>query len=347
MNAGRRLIVCVLLMGMGLANAARADICANPQFFEQCPTADPAFAAIIHDFKIRNNGVLINPATLTCTAPVSAIPIAAWTDDLVVLQSLRAIYYMDKGRHGHLPWTPGTLYDWLKAGVGGIDISTTATYDHWAGQAYASQGDTANYFVVRAKNDTTRDFQRKWAGIATFIALMAHERRHGDPGFGFHVRCCPGQDPSNPNNACDQTYEENANLSPYGIQYWLVKNWINGNINVTMGCLSPADKTEAVNFMRSEVNMRANPATSAFCSSTPPVLTDANDPVAPCPQFCGKIKRIDPHIRTKPPLFYNPGDPPPIEKLNPARVNPQLIKPGVINPKVINPVMVNPQQVAH
>ncbi len=109
------MVFWLALVLLGLTNPARAYICDNAQFFEQCPTADPAFSKFITDFKIRKNGVLINPATLTCNAPVSAIPIAQWTDELVLLQSLRAIYYMDLGRSGHLPWTPGTLYDWLKA----------------------------------------------------------------------------------------------------------------------------------------------------------------------------------------------------------------------------------------
>lgn len=273
------------MMALSLSSSVQADICPNQQFFEQCPTADPAFSKFISDFKIRKNGVLINPATLTCTVPVSAMPIAQWTDELVLLQSLRAIYYMDLGRSGHLPWTPGTLYDWLKGGVGGIDISSATTYDYWAGQNYAATGDTANYFVMRAKNDTTRTFQKKWEGIALLISLIAHERRHGDGAAYTHVRCCPAQDPANPNNACDQTYSEDASMSPYAIQYWLEKHWVNGSLNVTMGCLPPVDLTEAVGLMRGDANLRVTPK-SSFCTNTPSVLTDANDPVAPCAGTC-------------------------------------------------------------
>lgn len=280
----RCLATGLAMLALSLSGPARADICPNQQFFEQCPTADPAFSKFIGDFKIRKDGVLINPATLTCTAPVSAMPIAQWTDELVLLQSLRAIYYMDLGRSGHLPWTPGTLYDWLKAGVGGINISTTAANDQYVGQIYVAQGDTANYFVMRAKPDTTRAFQKKWEGIALLISLIAHERRHGDGAAYNHVRCCPAQDPANPNSACDQTYSENASMSPYAIQYWLEKQWVNGYINVSMGCLPPADLTEAVALMRSDAN--AHVAPSNFCTSTPPALNDANDPVAPCAGTC-------------------------------------------------------------
>src|SRR6266566_8891322 len=201
-------------------NQAEAFICDNAQFFDECPTTDPIFATIVSDFKIRRDGVLINAATLTCTPPISTMAISAYTDELVLLQSLRAIYYMDLGRTNHLPWTSKALYDWLKEKIGGFEISSTSSYDFWAGQLFSSAGDTANYFVIRAKNDATREFQRKWAGpagISTMIGLTMHERRHGD-GIG-HVRCCSAQDPANPNNACDQTYDESLNLSPYGIQY--------------------------------------------------------------------------------------------------------------------------------
>ena len=295
---------------VGLTKPARAYICDNAQFFEQCPTADPIFATIINDFKIRRDGVLINAAALTCTPPISTMPISAYTDELVLLQALRAIYYMDLGRSNHLPWTSKTLYGWLKENLGGFEISATASYDYWGGQMYLSSGDAANYFVIRAKPDSTREFQRKWAGpagISTMISLMMHERRHGDGSVFNHVRCCPAQDPANPNNACDQTYDESVNLSPYGIQYWLEKNWISGYINVGVGCMAPADKTDAIYWMRQDVNSRVNPATSNFCTNTPPVLTDTNNPPAAsctCTGISGSSNG-EPHITTLDGLYYD------------------------------------------
>jgi hypothetical protein len=95
------------------------------------------------------------------------------------------------------------------------------------------------------------------------ITLMMHARRHGD-GIG-HVRCCPAQDPANPDNACDQTYDQSVNLSPYGIQYWLQKNWISGYINAGVGCMRPIAKADAIYWMRQDVN---------FCTNTPPVLNE-------------------------------------------------------------------------
>lgn len=293
---------------VGLTKPARAYICDNAQFFEQCPTADPIFATIVSDFKIRKDGVLINAAALTCTPPISTMPISAYTDELVLLQALRAIYYMDLGRSNHLPWTSKTLYGWLKEKVGGFEISTTATNDFWGGQMFLSAGDTANYFVIRAKSDSTREFQRKWAGpagISTMISLMMHERRHGDGAAFNHLRCCPAQDPANPNNACDQTYEETANLSPYGIQYWLEKNWISGYINVGVGCMTPTDQADAINWMRQDGNAHVN-APSNFCTNTPPVLTNTNNPPGGC--TCTGISGSssgEPHITTLDGLYYD------------------------------------------
>ena len=294
---------------LGLTNPARAYICDNAQFFEQCPTADPIFATIVNDFKIRRDGVLINAAALTCNPPISTMPISDYTDQLVLLQALRAIYYMDLGRSNHLPWTSKTLYGWLKENLGGFEISTTASNDHWGGQMFLSMGDTANYFVIRAKPDSTREFQRKWAGpagISTMITLMMHERRHGDGSAFSHLRCCPAQDPANPNNACDQTYEETANLSPYGMQYWLEKNWISGYIDVGVGCMTPANQADAISWMRQDVNPRVNPATSNFCTNTPPVLTNTNNPPGGC--TCTGISGSsngEPHITTLDGLYYD------------------------------------------
>src|SRR5215472_12355906 len=153
----KRIMATLLAFALvGPMNQAEAFICDNAQFFDECPTSDPIFAQIVSDFKIRRDGTLITPATLTCTPPISTMAISDYTDELVLLQALRAIYYMDLGRTNHLPWTSKALYDWLKENIGGFDISTTATYDFYAGQMFLNVGDMANYFVIRAKNDATR-----------------------------------------------------------------------------------------------------------------------------------------------------------------------------------------------
>jgi len=311
MNLKRITVFWLAIALIGQTIPARAWICNEP-FVEQCPTADPIFATIMSDFKIRRDGSPpIAAASVTCTPPISTMPISAYTDELVLLQALRAIYYMDLGRSSHLPWTPKTLYGWLKEVVGGFETSTTTPFDQYVGQKFLSTGDTANYFVIRAKDDATREFQRKWAGpagISSLIGLMMHERRHGD-GIS-HVRCCTAQDPTNPNNACDSTYNDAVNyspsgLSPYGIQYWLEKNWISGYINVGLGCMTPAAKADAIHWMRLDANVHVMPA-SNFCTATPAVLNDTNNPPGPCAACtAGGASTGEPHIRTLDGLYYD------------------------------------------
>lgn len=301
----KRKRISIFLLAIALISqpiSAEAWICNSAKFFEECPTTDPIVSNIISDFKIRKDGVLINAAALICTPPISTIPISAYTDELVLLQALRAIYYMDLGRSNYLPWSPKALYGWLKDKVGGFEISTSAALDQYVGQKFLSTGDTANYFVIRAKSDATREFQRKWEGIALLITLMMHERRHAD-GIG-HVRCCPAQDPASPTNACDQTYDQSVNLSPYGIQYWLEKNWVSGNIQAGVGCMSPTAKAEAIQLMRSDANGRVAP-TSNFCTNTPPVLNDTSNPPEGCTCNLNGSTTGEPHLKTFDGLYYD------------------------------------------
>jgi hypothetical protein len=86
-----------------LAGPAGGKICNIKTFLEKCPTLDPACSQIRKDFVIRREGVVAGD--VTCVGPISQLPIAQYTDELIVLQTLRTIYYLDKGRHGHSPWT--------------------------------------------------------------------------------------------------------------------------------------------------------------------------------------------------------------------------------------------------
>ncbi len=181
-------------------------------FLEQCPTSDPAISQILSDFTIKKDGVEVSD--FNCVEPISGLPIEQYTNELILLQGLRTIYYLDKGRTGHLPWTPSSLYDWLKSKVGGFNISSTTTYDHCCGL----WADGTRYFTIRDADESNRELDRSWRGIAGNIALMMHEARHVD-GFP-HTGCCPVG-----GSGCDQRYDE-TDLSPYGIQYWLFKNWL-------------------------------------------------------------------------------------------------------------------------
>jgi hypothetical protein len=88
---------------------------------DTCPQRDPAYFQIRSDFEIRRNGVPVQE--ILCSEPISQLPISQYTDELIVVQGLRAVFYTDLGSTP-LPWAPGmTLYDWMKsksAGIGGV-----------------------------------------------------------------------------------------------------------------------------------------------------------------------------------------------------------------------------------
>ena len=53
---------------------------------ERCPTLDPAISQILSDFTIKKDGVEIS--AFTCVEPVSSLPIAEYTDGLILFQGL-------------------------------------------------------------------------------------------------------------------------------------------------------------------------------------------------------------------------------------------------------------------
>jgi hypothetical protein len=244
------------------------DICQLPNvdtFFERCPTNDPAVGRILADFTITRNGASV---VWSCTEPISTLSLAQYTDELGVLQALRAIYYLDRDRCGHLPWTPLSLYEWLRTKVSAFNVDTTAPYSSCC---------SGTVMTIMAANDTTRDWRRRWDGISALISLIMHEARHQD---GFPHVACGGSCPYGP-VGCDATYDE-TNLSPYGIQYWLERAWLDGRIHTGYTCLSSTRITEIKNWLRQSANGRVD----RFCTSAPPVLTDTNNPPPICDQRC-------------------------------------------------------------
>lgn len=201
-------------------------------FLDTCPTNDPVYAQLRSDFELRRNGVVVG--AVACSEPVSAIPTAQYTDELIVLQGLRVIYYMDLGSTGHLPWTPGTLYQWMRSKIGGIEIR-----DGIAGGFCCETYNGRLFIVAGAQNDFNRDFDKTWQGISGNIAFYAHEARHVD-GYP-HVSCC------GITGGCDQEYDE-ANLGAYGIQHFLNRQWLHGDINVGFACLPAQEFEETVNW---------------------------------------------------------------------------------------------------
>lgn len=257
-------LACLVAVAHGRpAAAAPGQITSIGPFLERCPQNDPAYAQIRLDFQLRRNGVLVG--SVGCSEPVSAMPVAQYTDELLVLQGLRVMYYMDRGATGHLPWTPGTLYDWMRSRVGGIDISDAA------GSYCCVWYEGVRHMVIRAQDDYNREFDKRWRGIAGNIDLYAHEARHAD-GFP-HSSCCgiPG--------GCDDTYSEGASIPPYGIQWFLNRAWLAGDINVGFSCLAAPEVTETANWHLASVNSVFR---DRFCAGQPAIVAMPAVPGGPC-----------------------------------------------------------------
>lgn len=269
------------------AAPAAAEIRDIRLFLDQCPQNDPAIAIIRSDFQLRRNGVVAEMPP--CTEPVSTMATAAYTDELIILQGLRAIYHMDSGIAGHLPWTDMSLYDWMKSRIGGINIvkGTTSYCCEYYGPAPPvpppqppglppplpppPSWDYNRYlFIAVAEQDApNRDFDRTWYGISGNITLYAHEARHVD-GFS-HTSCC-GVD-----GGCDETFDLRA-LSAYAVQWWLQRLWLNGTINVGLSCLPAAEVQVMARSFVSDMNFRA----ARFCASKPPQTTAPPAPFGRC-----------------------------------------------------------------
>lgn len=233
-------------------------------FLETCPMDDPAINQILSDFDIRRNGVLVT--SFACASPVSAIPIAQWTDELVVLQGLRTAYHMDYGQPGLLPWTGTTLYKWLRSKIGGFNIDDAASGPSCCG-SFAGK----LHVTLPDADDANRDFDRTWRGIADNLALYGHEARHVD-GFA-HSTCCPA------GSNCDNAYDE-SNLSPHGIQRWLLAHWLSGDVYVGYGCADPATVANVASWHQ----LGALQKDDSFCSGTPPPVPMPAVPGGPCPR---------------------------------------------------------------
>jgi hypothetical protein len=266
----------VLCPGYGNVPGLAIDSTGNPyianvqQFLDTCPQRDPNVAEILNDFQIRKDDVLVT--SFPCTEPVSQMPVAQYPDELIALQVLRAMYYMDRGQSGHLPWTSGTLYDWMKAKIQGVDIVTGVV-----GGYCCTTISGRTFFVGGTHDDYDREFDRTWDGISNVMAFYAHERRHMD-GNGFpHSSCCGIA------YGCDDNYDP-TNMSPYGVQWWLEKSWLDGDINVGVGCLSESLIAQDANWHLANAN---NQYRGRFCYTKPPVLTLPPTPAGPCnPRAC-------------------------------------------------------------
>jgi len=263
---GAAIISCLVA---ACASYAEAGAITNiDTFLDMCPTADPLYSQFRTDFKIRHDGVLVG--TINCSGPISSLPAAQYTDELLTLQAIRTTYYMDLGQSGHLPWTSGTLYAWMKSQVGGVDINSTATNSYCC-----TTYDGEKYIEVTAKmgtNAVTNQFYLTWGGVSGIIGLFAHEIRHlTGPG---HVSCCGTL------GGCDATYDP-TDISSYGVQWYLNSAWLAGTINVGIECVSAQNRQ---NYSYMLLYLCNETFRRLFCTNPPPLLTAPAVPGGPCLQ---------------------------------------------------------------
>jgi hypothetical protein len=233
-------------------------------FLDICPQDDPAYLLIRHDFDLLINGAPLQE--VSCTPPVSALSWFDYPDELMLLQTLRVIYHMDYGQTGHLPWTGASLYQWMRKKIRGLDIRNDIEFTNcclvYDGQTYIA--------FKSLRNVLDPDVFYTWRGIAGLIGLLAHETRHVD-GY-LHVSCCGIE------GGCDEDYDEN-NLSSYGIQWFLNKAWLTGELNIGISCLTP-DRIDAIaNWHLNQCNRTIS---RRFCYTHPPSLTMPAQPGGPC-----------------------------------------------------------------
>jgi hypothetical protein len=262
-------------------------------FLQTCPSNDPAFTTIFHDFSVSYDSTPFTQAQLTqdlnkVCASISntsaPAPTLTQQAEYVVSQVFRTMYYMDnQGTRGcPYPWTGGTsLYNWEKAMVAGVDIRDDSAYSDCCEQV----GTGKYLFGLKEPAANQYPVDYTWMGIGNQMALYAHEARHSPNNlpppntlYAFlHTTCCPGQGNS-VTAACDNTYNT-SDLSPYGIQYWLFSGWLNGTVNVGYACMAPAD-AQAVSQL---FDVAANGYIARFCTNPPATVPIPAAPGGPCP----------------------------------------------------------------
>ena len=232
----------------------RTKIINIKDFLEKCPTNDPAYKEIRHDIIIRVQGKVIGD--IFCSEPTSAIPLDLYTPELIIVQALRTIYYMDTGTPNYLPWTSDNFYTWVKSNIDGIDVQFQGN-SHCC-KTFSDGKKYMTILLLPGNRDLTRDWHNpNGGGIATIVDLIAHEVRHASGGPGHPYDCGSlGQ--------CDATYDLD-NLGSFGVQTWLYASWVTGYLNIGYGCLPENDAYRII-------NMELNYYRKFILTNPPPVL---------------------------------------------------------------------------
>jgi hypothetical protein len=269
-------------------------------FLQVCPTADLAYPTIARDLSIRFDGNAVDSSALSkdvnqvCAymkSPSGSAPSLRQDTEYSVLQALRTIYHMNnqvtQGVNGcayPYPWTGnGSLYGWIVQNIGGVDIRDDITEadccDSYNGRLFID-------FTVETADNVANDRLLPWATVAVRITGIAHETRHAQGSAYNHTTCapnppCPSQD-GGTNPSCDASYNE-ANLSPYGIQYWLLRAWVNGIVTVGDQCLPGDQAQQTASLFVQSANSYADTSNGNFCSNPPPVIAVPTRAPGPCP----------------------------------------------------------------
>lgn len=238
-------------------------------FLTTCPNNDPVYEKMRGDFIIRRNGVPVD--SIHCSEPFNEMPLGLYTDELIVLQALRVIHYMDPEISDYLPWTSMSLYDWVNSNIGGINIKD-GLYGGYCCEIYDDQ----KYIVIGDGAEELLDYYRKdWHGMSSMVTFIAHEVRHADDGPG-HVTGCAAW-PDGTIYGCDAEYNLD-NLGSYGLMYWLEHAWLTGYLNIGIGC---ADENTAKYLIDGHL-LSVNGLSENFVIQ-PPLVSKPNPPYGgPC-----------------------------------------------------------------
>jgi hypothetical protein len=241
------LIICSLALGMLVSTHSLGGIKDWDAFFETCPTDDPIFEKLASDFALMINEEWIDPFSLTCTSPVSEIPIDDWNDALIIYQTFRFIYHMDFGKTDYLPWTSLSLYDWMRQGVDGVHLK-----DGVSGGYCCDRIEGKRLIVAGTSDELGREFRRSNAREI----ILFHERRHADPDAPRHSEDCCEYSPG-----CDQKYDL-ENLGAYGVTKWISEQYASREIDFG-GC-----NVDLNQFLINNANW-ANNINGKICDSSP------------------------------------------------------------------------------
>lgn len=264
-------IMIGLVLALFLLSApSSAQIYNIDEFLEICPHEDPLFAEFVDTFSVLKNLDQVDLATISCTTPISTIPVADYPEELIVLVALRAIFYMDRNQVGHLPWTNKSLFDWMSEQVDGFHI----TEDISAGGACCSTIDGKKYILLPERSDERRDYFRNWENLLITISLYIHEARHLEgPRHANTFSNLPDCKCVNL-VSCDVEYDL-ANLGSYGVEYFFRNLLLTGGINVGLANLSHQRRNNIASGLLTNINGFAE---RNFCTAQPPTITLPENP---------------------------------------------------------------------